>query len=273
MSIVSTIKPLVVKALKELYPGDPKSADSLPDRFREDDLTVSITKPEFEGDYTLVLFSFVKQLKKSPEQLGKEIGELLLKNNPELFTSYNVIKGFLNLVIADRYWLDFLQSNYSNRSPGVRPSVNKTIIVEYSSPNTNKPLHLGHLRNNFLGWSVAEILKVTGHKVIKTAIMNDRGIHICKSMVAWQRFGNGATPDSTGIKGDHFVGDYYVLFGTELKKEVETLMATGTTKDEAEKNAPLMQAAQKMLVDWENGDPEVRALWEKMNGWVYEGFN
>ncbi|MFI5129399.1 MAG: arginine--tRNA ligase, partial [Chitinophagales bacterium] len=228
---------------------------------------------EFEGDYTLVLFSFVKQLKKSPEQLGKEIGELLLKNNPELFSSYNVIKGFLNLVVADRYWLDFLQSNYSNRSPGVRPSVNKTIIVEYSSPNTNKPLHLGHLRNNFLGWSVAEILKVTGHKVIKTAIMNDRGIHICKSMVAWQRFGNGATPDSTGIKGDHFVGDYYVLFGTELKKEVETLMATGTTKDEAEKNAPLMQAAQKMLVDWENGDPEVRALWEKMNGWVYEGFN
>src|SRR5258705_9783094 len=211
MSIVNRIKPLVVKALKELY-GE---------SFSEDDLTINITKPEFEGDYTLVLFSFVKQLKKSPEQLGKEIGEFLGKNNPDLFSSYNVIKGFLNLSIVDAYWTAFLQSNYSNRSIGVRSSNNKTIIVEYSSPNTNKPLHLGHLRNNFLGWSVAEILKLTGHKVIKTAIMNDRGIHICKSMVAWQQFGNGATPDSTGIKGDHFVGDYYVLLGTEHKKEVE----------------------------------------------------
>jgi len=268
MSIVSRIKPLVVNVLKELYVHDPVVIG-----FKEDDLTINITKPEFEGDYTLVLFSFVKQLKKSPEQLGREIGELLLKNNPGLFSSYNVIKGFLNLVIADSYWIDFLQANYSNRSPGVRSSNNKTIIVEYSSPNTNKPLHLGHLRNNFLGWSVAEILKVTGHKVIKTAIMNDRGIHICKSMVAWQKFGNEQTPDSTGIKGDHFVGDYYVLFGVELKKEVEILMAGGMSKDEAEKSAPLMQAAQKMLVDWENGDPEVRALWAKMNSWVYEGFN
>ena len=263
MSIVNEIKPLAVHVLKELYSYD----------IREDDLTINITKPEFEGDYTIVLFSFVKQLKKSPEQLGKEIGELLIKNSPELFSSYNVIKGFLNLVIADNYWTGFLQSHYSDKSPGIRSSNNKTIIVEYSSPNTNKPLHLGHLRNNFLGWSVAEILKVTGHKVIKTAIMNDRGIHICKSMVAWQQFGNGATPASTGIKGDHFVGDYYVLFGTEYKKEVEKLVATGMSKEEAEKNSPLMQAAQKMLVDWENGDPEVRALWEKMNSWVYEGFN
>src|SRR5205085_11775564 len=178
--------------------------------------------------------------------------DLLVKNNPALFVSYNVIKGFLNLVIDDSYWTDFLQSNYSNRQLGVRQANNKTIIVEYSSPNTNKPLHLGHLRNSFLGWSVAEILKVTGHKVIKTAIMNDRGIHICKSMVAWLQFGNGKTPDSTGIKGDHFVGDYYVMFGTELKKEVEKLIASGVSKDEAEENAPLMQAAKKMLVDWEN---------------------
>jgi arginyl-tRNA synthetase len=263
MSIVSEIKPLVAKELKELYDQD----------IREDDLTLSITKPEFEGDYTLVLFSFVKLLKRSPEQLGKEIGEALIQHHPALFTSYNVIKGFLNLVIADRYWRGFLQTNHSDKRIGLRPANGKKIIVEYSSPNTNKPLHLGHLRNNFLGWSVAEILKTTGHHVFKTTILNDRGIHICKSMVAWQLFGNGATPDSTGIKGDHFVGDYYVLFGVEYKKEVERLMADGMSKEEAEKKSSLMQAAQEMLLAWENADPEVRALWEKMNGWVYEGFN
>jgi arginyl-tRNA synthetase len=273
MSIVSRIKPLVVKALKELYDQDPIAPDSYRDGFKEDDLTINLTKPEFEGDYTLVLFSFVKQLKKSPEQLGKEIGDLLVKDHPELFTSYNVIKGFLNLVITDRYWAGFLQANYADKRIGLRPGNGKRIIVEYSSPNTNKPLHLGHLRNNFLGWSVAEILKTSGYEVFKTAILNDRGIHICKSMVAWKQFANGATPDSTGIKGDHFVGDYYVLFGVEYKKEVEKLMIDGMSKEDAEKNAPIMQAAQQMLVDWESGDPEVRALWEKMNGWVYEGFS
>src|SRR6185436_10960753 len=185
MSIAEQIRKASKKTLQELY--------SL--TIDEKDIQINETKPEFEGDYTLVLFSFVKQLKRSPEQLGKEIGELLVKNNPDLFSSFNVIKGFLNLVILDNYWTNFLQSNYSNKSIGIRPSNNKTIIVEYSSPNTNKPLHLVHLRNNFLGWSVAEILKLTGHKVIKTAIMNDRGIHICKSMVAWQQFGNNATPD------------------------------------------------------------------------------
>jgi len=263
MSVANRIKPLVVKTLKELYSQE----------FREDDLTINITKPEFEGDYTLVLFSFVKQLKKSPEQLGKEIGEGLLKSDPELFSSFNVIKGFLNLVIADKYWIHFLQANYADKRPGSRPSNNKTIIVEYSSPNTNKPLHLGHLRNNFLGWSIAEILKLTGHNVVKTCIYNDRGIHICKSMVTWLQFANGATPESTGIKGDHFVGEYYVLFGVEHKKQAEVLVADGMTRDDAEKNAPIMQAAQKMLLDWENGDADVRALWEKMNKWVYEGFN
>jgi arginyl-tRNA synthetase len=263
MSIVSRLKPLVVKVLTELYGQD----------FKEDDLTINITKPEFEGDYTLVLFSFVKQFKKSPEQLGKEIGEALLKTEPALFSSFNVIKGFLNLGIGDAYWLHFLQTNYADKRIGLRPANDKTIIVEYSSPNTNKPLHLGHLRNNFLGWSVAEILKTTGHKVIKTCIYNDRGIHICKSMVTWLQFGNGATPDSTGTKGDHFVGDYYVLFGVEHKKQVEVLVADGMSKEEAEKNTPIMLAAQKMLVDWENGDPGVRALWQKMNSWVYEGFN
>jgi len=263
MSIVNEIKPIVVKTLKELYDQD----------FREADLTVNITKPEFEGDYTLVLFSFVKQLKKSPEGLGKEIGEALIKNNSTLFTSFNVIKGFLNLTIAGSYWTGFLQKNYADKQPGLRVANGQRIIVEYSSPNTNKPLHLGHLRNNFLGWSVAEILKYSGYTVFKTAIMNDRGIHICKSMVAWQQFAKGATPESTGVKGDHFVGDYYVLFGVEHKKQMEKLIAEGMSKEDAEKNAPLMQAAQKMLLDWEQGDPEVRALWEKMNGWVYEGFN
>jgi arginyl-tRNA synthetase len=263
MGIVNRIKPLIVTALRDLY-GQ---------AFPEADLTINFTKPEFDGDYTLVLFSFVKQLKKSPEQLGNEIGEYLVKNNAELFSSFNVIKGFLNLVVADSYWIDFLQASYKNKELGHQPANDLRVIVEYSSPNTNKPLHLGHLRNNFLGWSVAEILKTTGHTVFKTAILNDRGIHICKSMVSWQLFGEDKTPESTGIKGDHFVGDYYVLFGQEHKKQAEVLIVEGMSKDDAEKNTPLMLAAQKMLLDWENGDPGVRALWEKMNGWVYEGFN
>jgi arginyl-tRNA synthetase len=217
MGIVNRIKPLIVTALQDIYGQN----------FQETDLTINSTKPEFEGDYTLVLFSFVKQLKKSPEQLGSEIGDYLVKNNPGLFSSFNVIKGFLNLVIANEYWINFLQSSYSNKELGHLPANKHRVIVEYSSPNTNKPLHLGHLRNNFLGWSVAEILKTTGHTVFKTAILNDRGIHICKSMVSWQLFGEGKTPESTGIKGDHFVGDYYVLFGQEHKKEAEILMAEG----------------------------------------------
>lgn len=263
MGIVNKIKPLIVKALQDIY-GQ---------QFQEADLTINLTKPEFEGDYTLVLFSFVKQLKKSPEQLGNEIGEYLIKNNPDLFSSFNVIKGFLNLVVTNNYWINFLQTSYTNKELGYQPANKHKVIVEYSSPNTNKPLHLGHLRNNFLGWSVAEILKTTGHTVYKTAIMNDRGIHICKSMVTWQLFGEGKTPESEGIKGDHFVGDYYVLFGQEHKKQAELLIAEGMSKEEAEKNTPIMLAAQKMLLDWENGDPEVKALWQKMNGWVYEGFN
>jgi len=263
MSIVSGIKPLVVKAIKDLYSID----------LKEEDLTINQTKPEFEGDYTLVLFSFVKQLKKSPEQLGKEIGDYLIKNNPNLFTSFNVIKGFLNLLISDSYWINFLSLSYANKDIGHKPPNEHRVIVEYSSPNTNKPLHLGHLRNNFLGWSVAEILKVTGHTVFKTTILNDRGIHICKSMEAWLQFGEGKTPESTGIKGDHFVGDYYVMFGEEHKKQMQVLMAEGQTKEEAERNAPIMQATVKMLQDWEQGDPEVRDLWQKMNNWVYEGFN
>ncbi|HUM65200.1 MAG TPA: arginine--tRNA ligase, partial [Chitinophagaceae bacterium] len=263
MSIVNHIRSLLKTALRDLYGQD----------FREEVLTINLTKPEFEGDYTIVLFSFVKQLKRSPEQLGQEIGEKLVNEHAALFASYNVIKGFLNLVVRDNYWINFLHQTHNDKNPGQRASNGQRVIVEYSSPNTNKPLHLGHLRNNFLGWSVAEILKLTGHTVFKTAILNDRGIHICKSMVTWQQFGEGKTPASEGIKGDHFVGDYYVLFGQEHKKQMELLIANSMSKEEADKNTPIMKAAQQMLVDWENGDPEVRALWEKMNGWVYEGFD
>lgn len=263
MSIVTQLKTAVIASVERLYQYSLTPAD----------LTISTTKPEFEGDYTVVLFSFVKQLKKSPEQLGQDLGADLVAHNPALITGHNVIKGFLNLSIADSFWTDFLQTTYSSNEFGYLPSNGQRVIMEYSSPNTNKPLHLGHLRNNFLGWSVAEIMKRSGCTVFKTAIMNDRGIHICKSMVAWLKYGNGATPASTGIKGDHFVGDYYVQFGVEHKKEMEQLMAGGMSKEDAEKNAPIMQETIKMLQDWENGNPQVRALWEKMNGWVYEGFN
>ena len=263
MSIAGRIKPLAAKALKDLYDYN----------IREEDITINSTKPEFEGDYTMVLFSFVKQLKKSPEQLGKELGENLISGNPDLFSAYNVIKGFLNLTIKDDYWLSFLNTNYNNTGFGKSKPSGKKVMVEYSSPNTNKPLHLGHLRNNFLGWSVAAILKANGNEIVKTCIANDRGIHICKSMIAWQLFANGATPESTGMKGDHFVGDYYVRFGEEHKKQMQELIAAGKTKEEAEKEAPIMKAAQQMLVDWEAGKPDVIELWKKMNSWVYAGFD
>ena len=239
----------------------------------EKNIQINETKTEFEGDYTLVLFSFIKQLKKSPEQLGKEIGDHLLTNNPDLFSAYNVIKGFLNLTVKNNYWVEFLERNCTDASFGKKKPTGKKVMVEYSSPNTNKPLHLGHLRNNFLGWSVAEILKANGADITKTCIVNDRGIHICKSMIAWQLFANGETPQSTGIKGDHFVGDYYVKYNDEYKKQVDELVAKGMRKDEAEKEAPIMKAAQQMLFDWEAGKPDVIELWKKMNSWVYEGFD
>ncbi|MCX6317074.1 MAG: arginine--tRNA ligase [Bacteroidetes bacterium] len=209
MSIVTTIKEKVATELKTLYGQD----------FAAADLTINSTKPEFEGDYTLVLFSFVKQLKKSPEALGQEIGQAVVKAHPALFSAYNVIKGFLNLTVADAYWHQFLQENHSNKQFGQLPVNGKKVMVEYSSPNTNKPLHLGHLRNNFLGWSVARILQECGYEVVKSCIVNDRGIHICKSMIAWQLFANGATPASTGMKGDHFVGEYYVKCENEIKRQ------------------------------------------------------
>lgn len=263
MSIVKEIKNRVIISLKELYGYDTTEAE----------LTINQTKPEFEGDYTVVLFSFVKQLKKSPDQLGNELGETLLKSNPDIFTAYNVIKGFLNLSVSDNYWAGFLQSNSSLPKFGFKKPQGQRVMVEYSSPNTNKPLHLGHLRNIFLGWSIAQILKESGYEIVKSCIVNDRGIHICKSMIAWQLFANGATPASTGIKGDHFVGEYYVKFNDEYKRQVEELVTGGMKKEDAEKEAPIMKGTQQMLLDWEAGKPEVIDLWKKMNSWVYEGFD
>jgi arginyl-tRNA synthetase len=219
------------------------------------------------------LFALTKQLKKQPEALGNELGQELVAANANLFSQFNVIKGFLNLSVTDAYWLQFLQNNYSDAAFGKQPRNGLRVMIEYSSPNTNKPLHLGHLRNNFLGWSIAEIYKANGYEVIKTCIANDRGIHICKSMIAWQLFANGATPESTGMKGDHLVGDYYVLFGVEHKKQMAELIEKGMSKEEAEKEAPIMKGAQQMLVDWEAGKPDVVELWRKMNAWVYAGFD
>lgn len=263
MSVTSIIQSAVIKGLEQLFQKT----------FTSKDFQINETKPEFEGDYTVVLFTLLKPLKQSPDQLGNTLGNYLLDQQPGLFSAYNVIKGFLNLTISDQYWTDILDQNFENNIYGKKESNGKRIVVEYSSPNTNKPLHLGHLRNNFLGWSIAEILRAEGYKVIKTCISNDRGIHICKSMVAWQQFANGATPESTGIKGDHFVGDYYVMFGEVHKKEIISLTEKGMSKEEAEKEAPIMKAAQQMLIDWEAGKPEVMDLWKTMNSWVYSGFD
>lgn len=263
MSIVSTVQQCTIESLSALFNQS----------FTEKDFQVNQTKPEFEGDYTVVMFSLVKALKLSPDAIGTQLGDHLVKNYPQYFSAYNIIKGFLNLSVADAYWLDLLQKNHNDICYGKKALNGKKVMVEYSSPNTNKPLHLGHLRNNFLGWSVAEILKANGYEVIKSCIVNDRGIHICKSMIAWQQFANGATPQSTGIKGDHFVGDYYVKFNDAYKAEVDKLVSGGMDKAVAEKEAPIMKATQQMLLDWEAGKPEVIELWKKMNSWVYEGFD
>ncbi len=232
---------------------------------------VNATKPEIEGDYTIVLFAFVKQLGKSPDVLGNELGNAMLADMPNVLTQFNIVKGFLNFTISNAYWFDYLNNSDplhlipSNEHP-------RKMMVEYSSPNTNKPLHLGHLRNNFLGWSIAEILKLQGHEVVKTCIVNDRGIHICKSMIAWQKFANGATPSDTKQKGDHFVGDYYVKYNDAYKAEVANLVAGGMLQETAEKEAPILKGAQDMLLKWEQGDAATIDLWKRMNSWVYEGF-
>ena len=262
MSIAQQIQQAVIKSLSDLY--------SL--SFAATDFQVNQTKDEFDGDYTVVLFSLLKKTGKSPAILGEELGRALIKDHTGLFTGFNIIKGFLNLEIADSFWINLLQENFLKEEYGMLAANGQKIMVEYSSPNTNKPLHLGHLRNNFLGWSVAEILKANGYEVIKSCIVNDRGIHICKSMIAWQMFGNNETPQTTNAKGDHFVGDYYVKFNDEYKKQVQELTDAGKSKDDAEKEAPVMKQAQQMLFDWEAGKPEVMELWKKMNAWVYDGF-
>jgi arginyl-tRNA synthetase len=239
----------------------------------EKDFQINSTKPEFTGDYTIVLFSLVKSLKTDPTSLGNQLGQWLVDHDSDFFTDFNVIKGFLNLTVHERYFKELLTHHYQDACFGKAPMNGQKVMVEYSSPNTNKPLHLGHLRNNFLGRSIAEIMKANGYEVIKTCIVNDRGVHICKSMVAWQRFANGATPESTGAKGDHFVGDYYVKFNDAYKAEVDQLVATGMEKEKAEKEAPIMKATQQMLLDWENGKDDVISLWKTMNGWVYKGFD
>jgi arginyl-tRNA synthetase len=262
MSIQQQIQQAAIKALENLYGKT----------FTAKDFQINKTKPEFEGDYTIVLFSLLKQLGKSPDALGNELGNSLIQHNTNLFSSFNIIKGFLNLVVSDAYWTNVLTKNYNDVCFGKGELKHRKVMVEYSSPNTNKPLHLGHLRNNFLGWSIAEIYKASGYDIAKTCIVNDRGIHICKSMIAWQLFANGATPQSTYSKGDHFVGDYYVKFNDEYKKQIEDLIAGGMDKATAEKEAPIMKATQQMLLDWEAGKPEVIQLWKEMNSWVYAGF-
>nr|WP_314495190.1 arginine--tRNA ligase [uncultured Chryseobacterium sp.] len=233
-------------------------------------LEIQENKTEFEGDFTIVTFPLVKQLKKNPESIGVELGQALTEQT-ELLESFNVVKGFLNVKVQNQFFVDQFKTVTEQFSDIEKK--NKTVMVEYSSPNTNKPLHLGHIRNNLLGFSVAQILKEAGYGVIKSQIINDRGIHICKSMLAWEKFGKGETPATDHIKGDKFVGNYYVEFDKNYKKEITELVEKGSTEEQAKKDAPLMKEAQKMLLDWENGDEKVRNLWKEMNSWVYEGFN
>lgn len=264
MSIDSIIQEAVVKAVNELY-GLNVEASSV---------CLQSTRKGIEGNLAVVVFPWVKAAKKSPEAVGNEIGEWLVKNEPSV-VRFNTVKGFLNLVIRPTFWNSVLANIAATENYGkVAATENSPLVmVEYSSPNTNKPLHLGHVRNNLLGYSLAEILKACGNKVVKTNIVNDRGIHICKSMLAWKKWGNGATPESTGKKGDHLIGDFYVLFDKHYKAELKDLMAKGMTEEEAEKASPLMQEAREMLRKWEQKDPEIRQLWEMMNSWVYAGFN
>ena len=264
MNLEATIQSVVAQSVKTLYNVDVET----------NQIQIQKTKKEFEGDITVVVFPFVKAARKSPEGAGQEIGEFIVKNNP-VVSAFNVIKGFLNLSIDKSYWLETLNTIHANVSFGTStPTANAdTMMIEYSSPNTNKPLHLGHIRNNLLGFSIAEIQKANGWKVVKTNIVNDRGIHICKSMLAWKLFGNGETPASSGMKGDHLVGKYYVVFDKAFKAEIKELMEKGMTEEEAKKSAPLILEAQKMLLAWEQNDAEVRQLWETMNGWVYAGFD
>jgi len=263
MDLENKLVEVVQSALRALY-GTEISTETI---------QLQKTKKEFEGHLTLVVFPFLKLSKKKPEDTAQEIGEYLTAHSATV-EKYNVIKGFLNLTIASSDWVELLRTIYATPNYGFKPVTadSPTVMIEYSSPNTNKPLHLGHVRNNLLGKSLANILVAGGNNVIKTNIVNDRGIHICKSMLAWQKYGAGETPASSGKKGDHLVGDYYVAFDQHYKAELADMQAKGLSKEEAEAASPLMKEAREMLLKWEAGDPEVRTLWQTMNGWVYEGF-
>ncbi len=261
MSLQKVISQSVIKAVGELFQTELSAVEFQP------------TRKDFEGDITVVVFPMLRFVKGNPVEIGTKIGEYLQENVDEV-ARFNVVKGFLNIVVEDNFYLDFFNSMYSEKDFGyVKTPSKDAVMVEYSSPNTNKPLHLGHIRNNLLGYSVSEILKAAGKKVYKTQIINDRGIHICKSMLAWQKFGDGETPESSGLKGDHLVGKYYVAFDKAYKEQIEELVAKGTEKEKAEKEAPILLEAQEMLRKWEGGDDETVALWKKMNGWVYKGFD
>ena len=273
MNIEQKLTATVIAALNNLY------GQEVPEKM----VQLQKTKKEFEGHLTLVVFPFLKMSKKGPEQTAQEIGEYLKQNAPELVSAYNAVKGFLNLTISSDCWIELLNSIHADAEYGITKADENSplVMIEYSSPNTNKPLHLGHVRNNLLGWALANVMAANGNKVVKTNIVNDRGIHICKSMLAWQKYGNGETPESSGKKGDHLIGDYYVAFDKHYKAEVKELMsayqAEGMNEEEAkakaEANSPLMLEAREMLRKWEANDPEVRGLWEKMNNWVYAGFD
>ena len=263
MTIEKMLTQQVLEAVKACYGVE----------LTEKDVQLQETRKEFAGDLTVVVFPFTRYSRKSPEETAKELGEYLKQNIEEVET-YNVIKGFLNVVISSAYWIEVLNDVAKEEKYGyAKVPSGKTYMIEYSSPNTNKPLHLGHIRNNFLGWSVSEIQKANGHKVIMVNLVNDRGIHICKSMIAWEKFANGATPESTGTKGDHFVGDYYVRFDKEYKAQIKELMEQGKTEEEAKKEAPILLEAQEMLRKWEAGDEKVVSLWRTMNDWVLKGFD
>lgn len=264
MSIDSIIAQAVSKAVKELYGIDTPAESIVP----------QATRKEFEGNLTVVVFPWVKAARKAPDAVGQEIGSWL-EANEEAVEKFNVVKGFLNITVAPKFWNSVLTHIADTPNYGLKAADENSplVMVEYSSPNTNKPLHLGHIRNNLLGFSLSEILKACGNRVVKTNIVNDRGIHICKSMLAWQKWGEGVTPESSGKKGDHLIGDFYVLFDKHYKAEVKALEEQGMTKEEAEAASPLMKEARAMLVKWEQKDPEIRALWERMNSWVYDGFD
>lgn len=264
MSVDSIIIKGVADALKSLYGAEVKKEEIVP----------QATRKEFEGNLTVVVFPYLKLSHKKPEETAQEIGEWLIKHVPEV-EKFNVVKGFLNISVSGSFWTDALNNIINTPDYGFKKADenSKLVMVEYSSPNTNKPLHLGHVRNNLLGYSLAKILEANGNRVVKTNIVNDRGIHICKSMLAWQKYGNGATPESSGLKGDHLIGHYYVEFDKHYKEEIASLISQGKSEEEAKEQAPLMQEAREMLRKWESGDPEVRNLWQKMNQWVYEGFD